>query len=382
VIIKSRTVYLLTVAIVTGTRPEIIKMYPIIRQFDSRSIDYKYIHTGQHYDYNLFLKFIQEFGIRKPDISIAADISNPVKQVVGIMEKLGIVINQIKPSLVLIEGDTNSVLASALSALKSNIPIAHVESGLRSYDWRTVEEHNRRIVDHISDILFSPTDISTKNLKNENVQGEIYTVGNTAIDAINLCLTNEKIKNNNNTGNEMPDLSGIDQQKDDFILVTMHRSENVDDMTILKEILVALSESSQKYIFPMHPHTKKRIQEYGLFKYIGKGIKIREPVGYLDFLKLLRKCKFVVTDSGGIQEEITSPRINKRALVLRNYTERPESVNSNHSILCKIDRKTIFEQIQTLESNSSRVKRSSITSPYGTGLTAVKITNIIEKKFC
>jgi UDP-N-acetylglucosamine 2-epimerase (non-hydrolysing) len=357
-------------------------MYPIIRQFDSRSIDYKYIHTGQHYDYNLFLKFIQEFGMRKPDISIAADISNPVKQVVGIMEKLGIVINQIKPSLVLIEGDTNSVLASALSALKSNIPIAHVESGLRSYDWKTVEEHNRRIVDHISDILFSPTDISTKNLKNENVQGEIYTVGNTAIDAINLCLTNEKIKNNNNTGNEMPDLSGIDQQKDDFILVTMHRSENVDDMTILKEILVALSESSQRYIFPMHPHTMKRIQEYGLSKYIGKGIKIREPVGYLDFLKLLRKCKFVVTDSGGIQEEITSPRINKRALVLRNYTERPESVNSNHSILCKIDRKTIFEQIQTLQSNSSRVKRSSLTSPYGTGVTAVKITNIIEKKFC
>ena len=124
----------MTVAIVTGTRPEIIKMYPIMRQFDSRSIDYKYIHTGQHYDYNLFLKFIQEFGIRKPDISIAADISNPVNQVASIMEKLGVVINQIKPSLVLVEGDTNSVLASGLSALKCNVPIAHIESGLRSYD--------------------------------------------------------------------------------------------------------------------------------------------------------------------------------------------------------------------------------------------------------
>jgi UDP-N-acetylglucosamine 2-epimerase (non-hydrolysing) len=151
----------MTIAILTGTRPEIIKMYPIIKQFDSRSIDYKYIHTGQHYDYNLFVKFIEEFQIRKPDICISVDVSNPANQAAKIMEKIGIVMNEMRPSSVLVEGDTNSFLARALATLKSKIPIANIQSGLRSKDWKTAEEHNRKIVDHVSDILFSPTEVST-----------------------------------------------------------------------------------------------------------------------------------------------------------------------------------------------------------------------------
>jgi UDP-N-acetylglucosamine 2-epimerase (non-hydrolysing) len=342
-------------------------------------MDYKYIHTGQHYDYNLFLKFIEEFGIHKPDICISADISNPVNQVASIMERIGYVMDELHPSLVLVEGDTNSVLSSALAALKSNIPIAHLESGLRSNDWKTVEEHNRKIVDHISDILFSPTAVSTKNLENELVHGEIYTVGNTVIDAINLCLAKQNSDTNNNTKRYgLLESLGINHQEDDFILVTMHRSENVDQMAILKEVLTALSDSNLKYIFPMHPHTMKRIQQYGLTKYIGKEIKITEALGYLEFLRLLKKCKFVITDSGGIQEEITSPQINKLALVLRNYTERPESVNSNHSILCKIERKAILDNIGMLLSNT---KRTSAVSPYGAGDAAVKITEVIEKSY-
>jgi UDP-N-acetylglucosamine 2-epimerase (non-hydrolysing) len=189
---------IMTIAVITGTRPEIIKMYPIIKIFDSRSIDYKYIHTGQHYDYNLFLKFIEEFEIRKPDVCISADVSSPVNQVSSIMEKIAIVMNELRPSLVLVEGDTNSVLASSLAALKSNVPIGHIESGLRSNDWKTVEEHNRKIVDHISDILFSPTEVSTKNLEVEHVHGDINTVGNTVIDAIKLCLAKSDYTNNMN----------------------------------------------------------------------------------------------------------------------------------------------------------------------------------------
>src|SRR6058998_507627 len=205
----------MTIAVITGTRPEIIKMYPIIKLFDSTSIDYKYIHTGQHYDYNLFLKFVEEFGIRKPDICISADITDPVNQVSRIMENVGFVINELHPSLVLVEGDTNSVLASALAALKSNIPIAHIEAGLRSNDWKTVEEHNRKIVDHVSDILLSPTEVSTKNLQSEHVHGEIHTVGNTVIDAINLCLASEGTGNNNNThAKGMAQSLGIDKQED------------------------------------------------------------------------------------------------------------------------------------------------------------------------
>ena len=366
----------MTIAVITGTRPEIIKMYPIIRLLDSRSIDYTYIHTGQHYDYNLFLKFIEEFEIRKPDVCVSTNVSNPVNQVANIMEKVGVILNELRPSVVLVEGDTNSVLASTLAALKSNIPVGHVEAGLRSNDWKTVEEHNRRIVDHVSDLLFSPTDISTDNLRKENVHGKIYTVGNTVIDAINLCLAKGNTFNDNITQNGDVALSEIDQHKNDYILVTMHRSENVDNVTTLKEILAALSESNLKYIFPMHPHTMKRIQEYGLTKNIGKEIKIIEPVGYLHFLNLLKNCRFVITDSGGIQEEITSPQINKRALVLRNYTERPESVNSNHSVLCKIERKTILKNIETLKFNANNPPS---VSPYGAGNAAENIVEVIEK---
>jgi UDP-N-acetylglucosamine 2-epimerase (non-hydrolysing) len=368
----------MTIAVVTGTRPEIIKMYSIMKQFDSRSIDYKYIHTGQHYDYNLFLKFIEEFEIREPDNCISADVSNPVNQVANIMEKIGIVINELRPSLVLVEGDTNSVLASALAALKSKIPIAHIESGLRSNDWKTVEEHNRKIVDHVSDILFSPTHVSTKNLQNERVHGKIHTVGNTVIDAINLCLA-KKSTNNNKTDSDWFHSLGIYEQSDEFILVTIHRGENVDDINVLRQVLMALSDSNLKYIFPMHPHTHKAIQKYGLTRYIGKGIRLIEPLGYRDFLKMLNKCRFVITDSGGIQEEITSPRINKRAIILRDCTERPESVESGHSFLCKIEYKTILDQIERFDMDDSN--KITTGSPYGVGDSAVKITDILEKKF-
>src|SRR4029079_6531862 len=161
-----------------------------------------------------------------------ADLSHPVNQVSSIMEKIGSIINEIRPSVMLVEGDTNSVLASTLAALKSSIPIAHVESGLRSNDWKTVEEHNRRIVDHVSDILFSPTEASSKNLHDERVYGEVYTVGNTVMDAINLCLGKEshahKVSEEENEENVRPLMSINRRIASDFILVTIHRAENVD----------------------------------------------------------------------------------------------------------------------------------------------------------
>jgi UDP-N-acetylglucosamine 2-epimerase (non-hydrolysing) len=370
----------MTIALITGTRPEIIKMFPIMKLFDSRLIDYTYIHTGQHYDNDLFIKFIKEFRIRKPDYHISIKESDPILQVSIIMRDVGAIINKLQPSLVLIEGDTNSVLATALAALKSTIPIAHVESGLRSNDWRTVEEHNRRIVDHVSDILFTPTEISSKNLRDEKVYGEVHTVGNTVIDAINICL-----------GKESRDANLIEKQHvlasmrinteiaDDFVLVTMHRSENVDNLDNLKQVLTALSDSKLNYVFPMHPHTRKRIEEFRLTNLVGKNMNVIDPTGYLEFLALLKICKFVITDSGGVQEEITSPRINKRALILRDCTERPESVESGHSILCKIDHTAIVDQIKIFEIDNTN--RISSRSPYGNGDSANKIAEIIEKKF-
>jgi len=369
----------MTIALITGTRPEIIKMFPLMKIFDSRLIDYTYIHTGQHYDQELFIKFIEEFGVRKPDYHITMKEANPIDQVSIMLREVGAIINKLQPSLVLIEGDTNSVLASALAALKSTVPIAHVESGLRSNDWRTVEEHNRRIVDHVSDILFSPTEISSKNLHDEHVYGEVHTVGNTVMDAINLCLSKELRDDQVIEEESMLSLMTIDPEvATNFVLVTMHRAENVDNQGNLKQILSALSDSKLNYVFPMHPHTRKRIEEFSLTKLVGKNINIINPVGYLDFLRLLRKCKFVITDSGGVQEEITSPQINKRALILRDSTERPESVVSGHSVLCKIEDKTILDQIERFDIDASN--KIPTESPYGVGDSAVKITHILEKK--
>lgn len=369
----------MTIALITGTRPEIIKMFPIMKIFDSKLIDYTYIHTGQHYDQELFIKFIEEFGVKKPDYHITMKEPNPIDQVSIMLREVGAIINKLRSSLVLIEGDTNSVLASALAALKSTVPIAHVESGLRSNDWRTVEEHNRRVVDHVSDILFSPTEISSKNLHDEHVYGEVHTVGNTVIDAINLCLSKELHDDEVIEEESMLSLMTIDPAvATNFVLVTMHRAENVDNIGNLKQILTALSDSKLNYVFPMHPHTRKRIEEFRLTKLVGKNIKIINPVGYLDFLRLLRKCKFVVTDSGGVQEEITSPQINKRALILRDCTERPESVVSGHSVLCKIKHKTILEQIERFDIDASN--KITTESPYGVGDSALKITDILEKR--
>ena len=368
----------MTIAILTGTRPEIIKMYPIIKHFDTNMIDYAYIHTGQHYDYELFLKFIEEFGIRRPDYIISIEESTVTGQVASIIKEIGLILDKLLPTLVLVEGDTNSVLASALAALKNHIPIAHLEAGLRSNDWRTVEEHNRRIVDHISDILFSPSAMSSKNLRNEHVYGEIHTVGNTVIDAINLRLGNDDL---HSSRNKLFSLLNIDKSiADNYILVTIHRSENVDDPIILKQVLTALSDTKLNYVFPMHPHTLKRIQQYKLTKYLSNRIRIIQPVGYMAFLQLLKNSQFVITDSGGVQEEVTSPRINKRALILRECTERPESVKSGHCVMSKIGHDEIVEQIERFDKNDTKITES-YKCPYGDGTSAMKIGEILSNKF-
>jgi UDP-N-acetylglucosamine 2-epimerase (non-hydrolysing) len=368
----------MTFAIISGTRPEIIKLYPIIRLFDLKKIDYKFIHTGQHYDYELSLKFIDEFKIRKPDYNIKLTTpSTSVQQVSEIMAKISHIFREINPSLVLVQGDTNSVLASALSAVQSNILVGHLEAGLRNYDWKLIEEHNRRIVDHVSDILFAPTTKSARNLNNEQVHGNIYTVGNTIIDAVKLCL--QSYNNNSyglNSNNDI--LRDIKMKRNsDFVLVTMHRAENVDNRDILKQLLIGLSDSGLCYIFPMHPRTLKRIYEFGFKNLISSRIKVIKPIGYFNFLRLLKMCRFIITDSGGVQEEITSPLINKHALILRHSSERSESIQSGHAILCvPSNSHNISKAIKKIET----MQPPENTSPYGSGNAAEKIIQVLKEK--
>ena len=350
-----------------------------MRLFSQRAVDYKFIHTGQHFDYELSLKFIDEFGVRKPDHNIVLKTGAELvqEQIAEMMLKISEIFrNDFYPSSVLIEGDTNSVLASALAAVKFNIPIAHLEAGLRSNDWKSFEEHNRRIVDCISDVLFAPTIESANNLKMERVHGDIHIVGNTVMDAVKLCIqpnANGNCYDNNIQKDIKPNPNG----SGDFVLVTLHRAENVDNRDFLKHVLTALSNSKYNYIFPMHPRTSKRIHEFGLENLITKQIKVIKPVGYFDFLRLLKLCRFVITDSGGVQEEITYPYINKHAIILRECTERPESIQSGHSILCKAEIHQILAAIKEIETTE---KIPITNSPYGSGNSAEKIMSILEKK--
>jgi UDP-N-acetylglucosamine 2-epimerase (non-hydrolysing) len=360
----------MTLTITTGTRPEIIKLYPVMRLLDLKGINYKFVHTGQHYDYEMSAKFIEEFGLRKPNYNIVLTSSEPPIQVSEIINKLTYILQDFDASLVMVQGDTNSVLASALAALKSDIPIAHIEAGLRSSDWRSAEEHNRRVVDVISHILFAPSEEAARNLRNEHLPGDIHPVGNTILDTVRLCL--ESVENDAKKEE--------DTDEDNFVLVTLHRSENVDNPETIKNILMALSDSGLNLIYPMHPRTSKNIQRFGLEKLISPRLRVTQPIGYYEFLRLLRKCKYVITDSGGIQEEITSPFINKNALVLRDFTERPESLKSGHAMLCpSLEYDKIIDAIIKMESLGDP---RNVPSPYGYGNSAEKIVEILEKEKC
>ena len=238
------------IAIVLGTRPEIIKLAPIIHKLNKKN--YSIIFTGQHYDYEMSIRFIEQLGIRKPDYSLKISHSDPPTQIGEIITKLPNIFKKVKPDTVMVQGDTNTVLAASLASLKSKIPVSHVEAGLRSFDWRMPEEHNRIATDHISEYLFAPTKNSKDNLYSEKVRGKIFVTGNTIIDAVN---TYSKISSKK---------SSLSVDVDDYILMTLHRSENVDNKKTLISIINAILETKQKVIFPVHPRTAKRLKEFNL----------------------------------------------------------------------------------------------------------------------
>ncbi len=370
------------IALITGTRPEIIKLYPLMYLFDQKGIDYTFIHTGQHHDYNLFLNFIKEFKIRKPDYSIKlGNPSDPIQQISDMMSGIGRIFKECNPSSVVTVGDTNSVAIATLAGAKLKIPVIHIEAGLRSYDWRMQEEYNRRMVDHISDVLFAPTRESAMILEKEQVHGKIYTVGNTVLDAVRLCLRspvencdiyhNSKYQYTNEISKNIPN--------NNYVLLTLHREENVNNPDILKRIFTVLSEFNIQCIFPVHPRTLNCIHKYGLGHLVGDNIKVIDPVGYHDFLRLLRNCQFVITDSGGIQEEITSPFINKRALIFRDSTERREAVTSGYATLCTLDYFAMTESIKRIMMlQSNPLSSKPLKSPFGDGYAAEKIVEILE----
>jgi len=353
-------------AIVLGTRPEIIKLAPIIKKLNKKNCTV--IFTGQHYDYELSKQFIYQLGLRKPDYSLKITHNKPPLQISEIIIKLTKILENEKPDTVIVQGDTNSVLAGGLSSLKSGIPISHVESGLRSFDWRMPEEHNRITIDHLSELLFAPTISAKKNLISENVHGKIFVTGNTIIDAINTFSNISKKK------------SKISVEIKDYILMTLHRTENVDDKKILSSIIKGIIDSHENIIFPVHPHTLRRLHDFNLYNKLSnsKNILLLDPVGYFEMLELMKRCSFIVTDSGGLQEEVTSPKIRKKVLVVRKTSDRPEAVEAGFAEIIGTNQKNITFSIKK---TAKKPKIKSKKTPYGNGNSSDQIIRKIQRYF-
>jgi len=357
------------VMVVAGTRPEIIKMAPIIRALQRNKIPLIFVHCGQHYDYNMSQQFIEELELPSPNYSYKVRAYSQGEQTAQIMTHMEWLLKKTLPAMVLVEGDTNGVLATALVAVKLGIPIGHVEAGLRSFDLRMPEEHNRRLTDHMSTYLFAPTKNAENNLKSEGVLGNIYVTGNTVIDAVtqHMPIAEKRSKI----------LETI--LFESFALATAHRAENVDDAVVLKNFMEAFAEAPIPVVYPMHPRTKKRLKQNRIYAEIkkSKNIQILAPLGYLDFLMLMKKCQMILTDSGGIQEEATAPCVRKLVLVLRLSTERPEAVKIGFAKVVGVEKQKILEEMKRTFENPKGLTEKS---PYGDGKAAEKIVGIIKEE--
>jgi UDP-N-acetylglucosamine 2-epimerase (non-hydrolysing) len=343
-------------------------MAPIIRALKQAGLPYVFIHCGQHYDYNMAQQFIEDLQLPMPDFSLKIQAASPAAQTAEIMAKTSETLGKSEPSVVLVEGDTNSVLAAALAANKMAIPVGHVEAGLRSFDLRMPEEHNRRLTDHVSQFLFAPTEHAKKNLVKENVWGKIFLTGNTIIDAVNEHLPIAEAK------------SSIMQKVpfESFALVTAHRAENVDDAAVLKSFVEVFSNSPLPIVYPMHPRTRKQLQENGLLTKLEqqKNLLILPPLGYLDFLVLMKHCRLIVTDSGGVQEEATAPAIRKPVLVIRLSTERQEAVEAGFAKVVGTESSDILAALNEAVENDVELP---FASPFGDGTAAKKTVEFLAE---
>ena len=345
-----------------------MKMAPLYSELKKRKLNTLLLHTGQHYDKNMSSVFFEELNMPKPDIYLGVGSDTHAKQTAKIMVDFEKVCLEKNPQRIIVAGDVNSTIACALVATKLNIPVDHVESGLRSFDMKMPEEINRIVTDRISSLLFTPSEDANINLINEGTNPEkIKFTGNIMIDSLikNLEKTNTKILN----------VIGI--EKKEYALITLHRPSNVDEETTLNEILDGLNTISKDIdvVFPLHPRTKNKIEEFRLQTKFNENIKITEPLGYLDFLSLTKYAKLVITDSGGIQEETTTLGIP--CLTLRNNTERPITVEQGTNKIIGNKKEKLIDEVRNVLNN----KKSSYEIPkLWDGKTALRIADIIQKQ--
>jgi len=360
---------MMKIGVILGTRPEIIKMSPIIRELGGRN--YFIIHTNQHYSENMDSIFFQELNLPSQDYNLNIGSGTHGEQTGKMLAKIEKILLNEKPDLVVVQGDTNTVLAGALAASKLNIKITHIEAGLRSYDRTMPEETNRVLTDHISDYLFAPTKTAKNNLLKEGInEKNIFVVGNTIVDAT---LQNLRIAEERESIKEF--LTKITNGKDYFLL-TLHRAENTDNIERLKNIVESIIQVVEHFnhniVFPIHPRTEKKLKEYDLMKKLENNplIKIIEPIGYLEFLILEKNAKLILTDSGGVQEEACILKVP--CVTLRENTERPETLEVGSNMLAGYNKEKIMNSVEIMFKRNRNWE-----NPFGDGNAGKKIVEIL-----
>ncbi len=325
---------------VVGARPQFIKLAPLSKILRENGISEIIVHTGQHYDENMNDLFFKELEIPEPDYNLGIGSGNHGEQTGRMLIEIEKIMLKEKPDLVIVFGDTNSTLAGALAASKLHIKLAHVEAGLRSFNKRMPEEINRVLTDHISDILFCPTQTAVENLKNEGIIIGVYLVGDVMFDALLHFSKISDMKSNI--------LERLNIKQKEYYLATIHRAENTDDYERLKNILTAFSKMDEMVVFPIHPRTRKMISYYRLDDLLeNDNVKVIDPVGYLDMLKLERNAKAILTDSGGVQKEAFWLKVP--CITLRDETEWIETVNLGWNRLVGSNVEKILEAVRDLK---------------------------------
>jgi UDP-GlcNAc3NAcA epimerase len=345
---------------ILGARPQFIKASPLLNAIRRQGHDCKIVHTGQHYDDNMSQVFFDEMNIPTPDVNLGMGTGSATQQVSQMMLGIDTYLREQRPDWVLVYGDTNSTLAGALAAMRLELPLAHIEAGLRSYNWSMPEEQNRVLTDRVSTLKFCPTEVSVQNLKKEGITKGVYCVGDTMYDALILNLELAKKRKS--------PIETYQIREKDYYLLTIHRASNTDDWSTLDRLLQTVSKLPDTILFPIHPRTRARLPKgYTL----SKNIQLIDPLGYFDMIVAMKNAKMVLTDSGGIQKEAFF--LGVPCVTLREETEWVETVSEGWNVIAGTNANTILTAIAKTDWPTEAPRPI-----YGDGHASEKILSAIE----